>query len=323
MEYIVTQIEYFTKYLESKWIRSAPIFYVMTGILLSSINSLLSKTLGMNANQIVFGRGIIVCIIGKLVTQQQNINLYGFDAGIYQKLLLRSLIGCFATLLFYTGLFYVNISEAQVLMQTTSFWTTILGIYILKTEQFSWRLVLNFLFCFMGIILLVQPPFLRKLAGEYEIADEKQNQFLGCLILLLSSMLFSLVQVLIKNLSHNVNQLVIPQYFSITSIIFSSFLATCNPDMIWRVPSVGDLIKLCLIGIVSYLQQLLMNRAYMKGNLTEMAMLGQTQLIYGYLFDILRGAHISFLSICGSILIASSICKRILEKNKVQDQLSK
>lgn len=82
MEYIVTQIEYFTKYLESNWIRGAPVVYVMTGILLSSINSLISKTLGMNANQIVFGRGIIVCIIGKLVTQQQNINLYGFDAGI-------------------------------------------------------------------------------------------------------------------------------------------------------------------------------------------------------------------------------------------------
>ncbi|CAD8184827.1 unnamed protein product [Paramecium pentaurelia] len=323
MEFIVTQIEYFTKYLESNWKRGAPVVYVMTGILLSSINSLLSKTLGMNANQVVFGRGIIVCIIGKLVTQQQNINLYGFDAGIYQKLLLRSLLGFFATLLFYTGLFYVNISEAQVLMQTTSIWTTIIAIYILKTEQLSLRLIMNFLFCFIGILLLVQPPFLRKLVGEYQINDEKQNQLLGCCILLMSTLLFSLVQVLIKNLSHCVNQMVIPQYFSIISIIFSSFLATCNPNMIWRVPSIIELFKLCLIGIVSYLQQLLMNRAYMKGNLTEMAMLGQTQLIYGYLFDILRGAHISILSICGSILIASSICNRILEKNKVQDHIPK
>lgn len=39
----------------------------------------------------------------------------------------------------------------------------------------SWRLMLNFLFCFIGIILLVQPPFLRKLVGESEIIDEKQN----------------------------------------------------------------------------------------------------------------------------------------------------
>ncbi|CAD8087613.1 unnamed protein product [Paramecium sonneborni] len=323
MEYIVSQIEYFTKYLESNWSRGAPVFYVMTGILFSSINSLLGKTIGMNANQIVFGRGLIMCVIGKLATQQQKINLYGFNGEIYKKLLLRSLLGCLATFLFYAGLIYVNISEAQVLMQTTSIWTTIFAILILKTEKFSWKLLLHFLICFIGIFLLVKPPFLKKLIGEQESIEENETQLIGCVILLISTFFFCLVQVLIKNLTHCVNQLVIPQYFSVTSIIFSSFLATLNPKLIWKVPNMVELMKLCLIGIVSYLQQLLMNRAYMKGNLTEMAMLGQTQLIYAYLFDILRGAQISVLSVCGSILIASSICKRILEKKSVQDQNSK
>lgn len=33
--------------------------------------------------------------------------------------------------------------------------------------------MINIMICFLGIILLVQPGFLRKLVGEYEIHDEK------------------------------------------------------------------------------------------------------------------------------------------------------
>ena len=54
----------------------------------------------MNANQIVYGRGMVMCILGTMIAQSSKISLYGFSRDVNKKLLMRSIIGCFATLFF-------------------------------------------------------------------------------------------------------------------------------------------------------------------------------------------------------------------------------
>ncbi|CAD8078105.1 unnamed protein product [Paramecium primaurelia] len=324
MELIILKTQECAKVIENKWNRAAPIIYILIGTFLISINSLLGKTVGMNANQIVYVRGIVMCLLGQVIANISKVDLYGFQRDVYTKLFQRSIIGCFATLLFYTGLRYVNIAEAQVLLQTSPFWTTLIAIYYLKTETLSWKLFTNLIVCFIGIIFITQPPFLKTLLGQsVDIIKNSETQFFGCILLLFSAFFFSLVQVLINNLSNKVNQLVIPQYFGITSLIISSIVCIIDPSLIWRNPSLIEAILLLLLGLVSYLQQIFLNRAYMKGDLTEMSMLGQTQILYGYIFDILRGAHISYLSVLGSILIVGALFKVIMDKKKQREKLQK
>lgn len=163
MEILILKTQEYAKILEDRCARTAPIIYILIGTFLISINSLLGKTLGMNANQIVYGRGMVMCLLGTVIAQSSKISLYGFSRDVNKKLLMRSIIGCFATLFFYTGLNHVNIAEAQVLLQTSPFWTTIIAIYMLKTETFSWKLLINLIVCFTGILLITQPPFVKKI----------------------------------------------------------------------------------------------------------------------------------------------------------------
>ncbi|CAD8094396.1 unnamed protein product [Paramecium sonneborni] len=324
MELIILKTQQCAKVIENKWTRTAPIIYILIGTFLISINSLLGKTVGMNANQIVYSRGIIMFLLGSVIANSSKVNLYGFSRDVYSKLFQRSIIGCIATLLFYTGLKYVNIAEAQVLLQTSPFWTTLIAILYLKTEVFSYKLFANLLLCFLGIIFITQPPFLKLILGQkISTINNSETQFFGCILLLISAFFFSLVQILINNLSNKVNQLVIPQYFGVTSLVISSIVCIIEPNFIWRNPSPFEAILLLSVGLVSYLQQIFLNRAYMKGDLTEMSMLGQTQILYGYIFDLLRGAHISLLSVLGSIMIVGALLKVILDKKKLREKLQK
>ncbi|CAD8097965.1 unnamed protein product [Paramecium sonneborni] len=324
MELIILKTQSCAKMIEDKWIRAAPIIYILIGTFLISINSLLGKTVGMNANQIVYTRGIVWCLLGSVIANSSKVKLYGFSRDVYMKLFQRSIIGCFATLLFYTSLKYVNIAEAQVLLQTSPFWTTLIAIFYLKTEILSYKLFANLILCFLGIILITQPPFLQQILGQnISTIKNSETQLFGCILLLFSAFFFSLVQVLINNLSNKVNQLVIPQYFGVTSLIISSIVCIIEPNFIWRYPSLIETILLLSVGLVSYLQQIFLNRAYMKGDLTEMSMLGQTQILYGYIFDIISGAHISFLSVLGSLLIVGALLKVILDKKKQREKLQK
>ncbi|CAD8196826.1 unnamed protein product [Paramecium octaurelia] len=106
--------------LELKQPRYAPIYYILTGSLMFSINSMFSKMIShIPSPQIVFYGAMIMCLINFAVTSTQNIRLYGFALDIYKKLFMRSIFGYFGTICFYKGIMQVSVSEGQVLIRTS------------------------------------------------------------------------------------------------------------------------------------------------------------------------------------------------------------
>ena len=69
-------------------------------------------------------------------------------------------MGCAGTVLFYTALRYLTLSEGVVLFRTSPIWTTIISIAYLKKEKLECGLVVNIVICLLGITLIAQPPFL-------------------------------------------------------------------------------------------------------------------------------------------------------------------
>lgn len=112
MKILIAKTEECSNAVEKKWTRAAPIIYILLGTFLISIISLLGKALKMNANEIVYGRGAVMCILGTIISKSSNISLYGFSREVNKKIFMRSIVGCFATMFFYTGLNHVNIAEA-------------------------------------------------------------------------------------------------------------------------------------------------------------------------------------------------------------------
>ena len=55
-----------------------------------------------------------------------------------------------------------------------------------------------------------------------------------------------------------------------------------------------------------------MNRAFIKGKLSQMSILGQSQILFGFMFDILIGADIDVFGIIGTIFIVSSLIATVV-----------
>lgn len=53
-------------------------------------------------------------------------------------------------------------------MKTNPLWTTLLVVYIYKTEKMTWKSMIEILFCIFGVILISKPPIIMSLLG-YEI----------------------------------------------------------------------------------------------------------------------------------------------------------
>ncbi|CAD8100569.1 unnamed protein product [Paramecium primaurelia] len=305
--------------LEIQQPRFAPIYYILSSSLLFSINSMFSKLISnIPSSQIVYFGAIIMCLINTIVTSNQKISLYGFTTDIYKKLFMRSLLGYLGTIFFYQGIKQVSISEGQVLFRTSPLWTSLMAIYYLKTEKLERNLFVNLILGFLGIFLISQPSILLEMMGYEKKEKHIETSLIGIILMISAAICSSIIQVLINTLAKSVNQLVILQYFCIITIVATSTNLFIFPSKLWVIPNNFETIMLIMIGVTSYITQLLMNRAYIKGNLAEISMLGQSQVIFGYIIDLLMGTNMTVFSNLGTCLIVASLVKVVQDKQKAQ-----
>lgn len=83
-----------------------------------------------------------------------KMEVYKSNVDLTTKLILRSVVGCTGTVLFYSALKYLTLSEGVVLFRTSPIWTTIIAIAYLKKEKFGIGLMVNIVICLMGITLI-------------------------------------------------------------------------------------------------------------------------------------------------------------------------
>jgi drug/metabolite transporter (DMT)-like permease len=57
------------------------------------------------------------------------------------------------------------VSEAVVLMKTNPLWTTLLVVYMYKTEKMTLRTMVEIALCLFGVALITKPPFLLNMLG--------------------------------------------------------------------------------------------------------------------------------------------------------------
>ncbi|KAM3129269.1 hypothetical protein pb186bvf_018648 [Paramecium bursaria] len=322
VKYILV-LENCLEYLEDHHSKTIPLYYMLLSSFLNASNTLLSKQLpGVPTEEQLFIRAIVMLTINSTFISTQKLDVYRPNINLTMKLILRSIVGCIGTLLFYKSLKYLPLSEGVVLYRTSPLWTTIMSIAYLKKEKFGLSLMVFIVTCLVGITLIAQPPFLSQIIyGVNTISHE--HHLLGVGLVILGSMLSSCVQILINSMASEVHQIIILQYFSFISLMVPvATLFIQSKQLI--IPDQKEMVILIMIGLTAYFSQLLMNRAYMKGNLSEVSMIGQTQVLFSYLFDILLlGQQINFLSILGGIFIVSTLVSMVIRKSKKQQTLPK
>ncbi|CAD8199222.1 unnamed protein product [Paramecium octaurelia] len=309
MDHFLYAIKSAINQLEIKQPRYAPIYYILTSSLMFSINSMLSKMIShIASSQIVFFRAIIMFLINFAVTSNQNIKLYGFTSKIiYEKhiwmfrnnlFLCRYYVGqCVRGSSSFQNFSSLDISYGDILFENRKGLDK--SIYQLGCMLF-WNLSHQ-----LASSAIRNVRLSKKGKSSIDLNEWNNINVVCCYIL-------------INNTSINqyFSQDFILQYFSIISIVLTSVTLFITPAQQWLVPNYLEMSMLTLIGSTSYIIQLLMNRAYMKGNLTEISMLGQSQVIYGYVIDMFMGTNLSIFSICGTGVIVASLVKVVFDKSK-------
>lgn len=90
---------------------------------------------------------------------------YPKSKGTLIKLIGRGVFGGIGFISFFLALKLTAVSEAVVLMKTNPLWTTLLVVYIYKTEKMTYKSMIEILLCILGVILISKPPIIMQLFG--------------------------------------------------------------------------------------------------------------------------------------------------------------
>ena len=189
-----------------------------------------------------------------------------------------SLIG--GSLNFY-GFQRVPLNEASVIFQTQPAISSILAVFILG-EAYDLTQLLCTIFCTIGVILVTKPIFI---FGETfaKHKNEQSDQVKGVVSLLLSAFVISSQSIAIKKIIGSINTNLSVFYIG----LIPSLLVSClmlNQGI--KEMSYHKVIAVINITIQGFLGQVLYNRAYKFGDAGKIALMGYSQIIFGYLLDI-------------------------------------
>ena len=198
--------------------------------------------------EIAFFRNVFVVIVlapiilsnGRkvFVSKQPKIHIY------------RILLNSVALICFFYGLSKTALAEATALGFTVPIFATILSILFLK-EKIRLRRFSALIIGFIGTLIVLRP----------DISIQ-----IGSLFIILSSLLWSICLIFIKQLTKTDNAITISLYAGIGLIPATLFVAV----PVWITPNIHQVLILFFISFMGTLAQTLMNSSFKRG---EVAML--------------------------------------------------
>ena len=129
----------------------------------------------------------------KDVSVQALFNLQNIIVGLF---------GSLSILTYAISLFSLSISEATTIYATLGIFNGIFGLILLKDSYPNSERILG-VFCFLGVILIVKPPFLfgQGALSDISTSNTVTSRFAGGLLCLASTALWSLMQIFLRGAS--------------------------------------------------------------------------------------------------------------------------
>ncbi|CAD8106569.1 unnamed protein product [Paramecium sonneborni] len=289
-----------------------PIIYSLLSSLFFALTALTIKLVPEVApTQVLYVRSLFTIIMLKWIAKDK---IDSYPKKQLNKLQWRGLCGGLGTVAWFWAVGLIQSSEVIVLSKISPLWTALIAAYITKTDRLTQKLLIIIILCIIGVILIARPPFLLQILGENN-EDEKNDydiHMLGVILALSASITQSIVQVIISNLAKSVNQMTILQYFSLYTIVLPMLFQLYNQFPL-KFPTQKEWVFLLLNSASGGLAQFFMNRCFILGKLNKMSLVGQSQVLFSYFFDIVvLNERINSLSIIGSILVCGCLISVIL-----------
>ncbi|KAL4442153.1 hypothetical protein ABPG74_009171 [Tetrahymena malaccensis] len=291
---------------EKKHTKSMPIAYMLVSSLFFVIVSKIVRLLhGFGSTQIFFFRSIITLSINTIVISIMRDNPYTNDKAIHKLLIFRCLIAGIGHYSFYQAMYMLDITESITIFQTSPFWVTILAGIILK-EKIKANMFYTLIFSFLGILFIIQPPFVKNILGinYVQIERDQSERMLGFFFACLQSFMIAFSMVVLKKLSSGVSNLIIIHYALISCCFIGGLDLINKAEFNSAIFLPQTFVLVVLVAIFNYFAQLLYCRAIMLGEASKLAPYTYSTIVFGFIIEILIfHKETNLLSILGSSLI--------------------
>lgn len=168
--------------------------------------------------EVITLRSIFVCIMSYyLLKKQREKSLQDLFSIQY---IIIGIISSLSVVTYYLGLISLSVSEATTIYATLGIFNGIFGLLFLnETYPMIERLLGGA--CFIGVLLIVRPPFL---FGEEKQSNDTEELFIpryvAALIMTLSTLLWALTQIMIRKMKNGINSYSVIFQSSLTMTLF-------------------------------------------------------------------------------------------------------
>lgn len=174
----------------------ALLYSLLASFFLATSALLVKVILSIPPSQILGIRAFVSLIFNSILADRLQLECYLTRNQSLSVLLLRSLLGSISAFLWVSSIHFVNLSEAVILYKTTSFWTAILSLLLLRRGSTSIKMLSELLLCAFGVIFIIRPPDLYE-ALNIDFEDfEFENHLRGVAYALLAALILALIEVL-------------------------------------------------------------------------------------------------------------------------------
>ncbi|KAL4442152.1 hypothetical protein ABPG74_009170 [Tetrahymena malaccensis] len=232
-------------------------------------------------------------------------NPYTTDKDIHKLLMYRCIIAGIGHYSYYQAMYMLDVTESVTIFQTSPFWVTILAGIILK-EKIKANMYYNLFFSFLGILLIIQPPFVKNIFGvnhEYVEADQSER-ILGFFFACLQSFMIGFAMIVVKKLSSGVSNLIIIHYALVSGCLIGGLDLIKTGQFNTEIFNPNIFLLVFLVALFNYSAQVLYSRAIMLGEASKLVPFTYSQILFGFIIEIIIfHKEINLLCIIGSSLI--------------------
>lgn len=245
--------------------------------------------------QIVFFRSFIVLILLTSFLKLKKISPWGNQKKL---LLFRGVFGTLGIALFFYTIKHMPLASAVVVHYLTPIFTIIIAFFTVKSKV-SWTQCLYMSLCVVGVFLI-------------KGFDARVNN-LSLLIGILGTISAAAAYNVISYLKTTENPLVIMFYFPLvtTPIVFIYLWFTGD----WVLPGYIDGLRLLGIGLLTYVAQYFLTKAYQMGEIIKVSVVSYLGIVYALIFGFfIFNEWFSWQAIAGIGLVAIGVVMTILSK---------
>ncbi|WP_405370775.1 MULTISPECIES: DMT family transporter [unclassified Nonlabens] len=278
-----------------KDLQKAIVYMLFSTLAFAVMNGLVKYLVDFSAYELVFFRSLGTLILTMVFLLYKKIPILGNKRSL---LVTRGIAGAVSLILFFLSLKYLPVGTAVVLRYLSPVFAAIFAVIWLKEKirPIQW---LFFLLAFSGV--LVMKGF------------DNDLSLIGLVLIFSSALVMGIVFVTISKIGKQDHPIVIINYFMAIGTLLGGVLALND----WRTPQGNEWIILSSLGVVGFVGQLFMTKAFQIASTNQVAPLKYLEVI----FTVLIGAFwfmetYTIWAILGMVMVIAGLLLNIFYKSR-------